>query len=210
MDTRLPINEIFYSIQGEGYYTGTSAVFIRLAGCNLKCSWCDTDHTVQASATPAEIKAMAEIVADRPIDQDVLIVITGGEPTIHPALGKLCECLQDLLPRTIAIETNGTGSNMLRCLKSAGVVNWITVSPKPSVLITETHIDGIRDADEIKIVFDGAVNPHKFEPFIVDKMNEGLAFIQPCSENYRPAVEFVKKNPGWRLSVQTQKVIGVR
>ncbi len=196
-----PVNEIFYSIQGEGYHAGKPAVFIRLAGCNLKCTWCDTDHSKKVEMTGDDIVCEVLKFPDCP-----LIVITGGEPTIHP-LEDLLVILELRTNSIIAIETNGTGTTQLQCLRAKGLVDWITLSPKLNCCYVETDI---RVATELKVVFDGIIDPNVFEKYAGNKLERGLCYIQPCSEDYKPAVDFVLKHPQWRLSVQVQKVIGVR
>ena len=109
------INEIFYSLQGEGYYTGTPAVFLRMSGCNLKCGFCDTSHE---SHTVMTIDEIIDAVTDFPARH---IVITGGEPTLQ-----LDAALTTRLKEEgfyIQIETNGTHP-------VAPAVDWVTVSPK--------------------------------------------------------------------------------
>ena len=109
------INEIFYSLQGEGYHTGTPAVFIRFSGCNLKCSFCDTQHEAGTLMTDDEI--IAE-VSKYPA---VTVILTGGEPSLW-----IDDALIDRLHEAgkyVCIETNGT-----RPLPES--VDWVTCSPK--------------------------------------------------------------------------------
>jgi len=203
-----PINEIFYSIQCEGYYTGTPAIFIRLAGCNLRCEWCDTDYSEKMKMTPAQIiKVVFNLWKGR---GEPSVILTGGEPTIH----NLMPLLDKLRKKNIfiAIETNGTAdldNNFSECCE-AGLVDWLTVSPKNLKSVTDWMIDS---ASEIKIVFDKKNSPNKYIKkyyLEADSRLVGRLFVQPCSENYRPAVDFVLNHPQWRLSVQIQKIIGVR
>jgi len=110
-------------------------------------------------------------------------------------------------PHTIlAMETNGTSPDAMLQLKcNHQLIDYITLSPKE-----QTHEMAFAFADEVKVVYDGIVDPNTYKHLINIKFRYGLAFIQPCSENYKPAVEFVLNNPEWRLSVQIQKVINVR
>ena len=188
-----PINEIFYSIQGEGFHIGSPAIFIRLAGCNLKCPWCDTDHSKKMEMTEDEIVTPINHYHKIP-----LIVVTGGEPTIHN-LEYLLKELKKQMSAMIAIETNGTNPQTLGGLKELGLIDWVTISPKK-----ETKFSSLKYADEIKVVFDGKINPIDYA------CPESHLFIQPCSEDFRPAVDYVMKNPEWRLSIQIQKIIRVR
>ncbi|MBR4506739.1 MAG: 7-carboxy-7-deazaguanine synthase QueE, partial [Bacteroidales bacterium] len=109
------INEIFYSLQGEGYYSGTPAVFVRLSGCNLQCPFCDTQHGAGTEMSEEEIVDAVKCYPARHV------VITGGEPSLQ-----LTESLVDILHaagKYMAVETNGT-----RPLPAN--VDWITLSPK--------------------------------------------------------------------------------
>jgi len=206
-----PVNEIFYSIQGEGRWAGSPAVFVRLAGCNLDCSWCDTDHTVKEHMTSGQVAtSICEELAKKNYFKNVaplMLVLTGGEPTIHD-LDPLCSKLKGYGFSRIAIETNGTQPSYLQGLKVAGMLDWITFSPKPSYIysIEDLFLLG-HWVDEVKVVLDGEINP---KHFLFSKIKDkGLLYIQACSEDYPPAVEYVLTHPEWKLSVQTQKIIGV-
>jgi len=206
-DTQYPISEIFYSIQGEGFHAGKPAIFIRFAGCNLNCSWCDTNHQAKESLTVDEI-------INRLIDfPKCMVVLTGGEPLIHdlqPLLKKWKAVLLKVGETPfVAVETNGTKSKVLNTLLDEYLINWVTLSPKAGIVI---HSSVLFLADEIKVVYDGKQDPNGYYKTLMnaDEVLEGHLFIQPCSENYQPAVDFVLKNPQWRLSVQTQKIIGVK
>lgn len=206
-DVEFPIVEIFNSIQGEGFFAGRCATFIRLAGCNLKCEFCDTDHSPKMGE-----KSIQNIVDH--IDKisggkkPRLIVVTGGEPTIHEKLDVLFFYLKQVFKAELAIETNGTNPLMLFRLKSLGICDLITVSPKGNDISREM-MDSIIVSDEVKIVFCEGANPNIYRPVMSKHFQHYTAFIQACSENYEPTVEFLKSNPDWRLSVQIQKVIGV-
>jgi len=200
---KYPINEIFRSIQGEGFYTGRVAVFIRFAGCNKSCSFCDTDHTTKLNLTPSEI---IEHMTDAGWKEDDLIVLTGGEPTIHN-LKPVCQKLIDTFAGVeIAIETNGTNPKTLQRLKTAQLLDWITISPKH---IKDASAIWRSVADEIKVVLDPHNPPARYIPFIDNLFDEHCCFIQPCSQDYAPALKYVLEHPQWRLSVQTQKIIDV-
>lgn len=192
------VNEIFYSIQGEGAHSGEAAIFVRLSGCNLKCSFCDTEHQPYQDLTEDEICAE---IAKYPAS---LVVITGGEPTLQlteTLIGKIHE-----LSKTVAIETNGT-----RPVPRG--VDWVTVSPK-SLFVGEIGKPVIKTAQEVKIVLDDL---HTY-----DDPTFGITaahyFVQPCDTSdearnrdiINRCVNFVKENLLWRLSLQTQKILRVR
>lgn len=199
MMNKFAINEIFYSLQGEGYFTGTPAVFIRFAGCNLSCPFCDTDFSKWAKWSLSSIREYMEHLPIVP----PLVVLTGGEPSLQ-VTQELCDLLHRFFP-TIAMETNGT-----RPEKIPAGVDFVTVSPKDD--FTEA-ICKIKEAGEVKVVFDGVHNPAKWQ-FI----KAGYYYIQPCDtgepernqEIIKKAVEYVKMNPLWRLSLQTQKILSIQ
>lgn len=192
------VNEIFYSIQGEGAHSGEAAIFVRLSGCNLKCSFCDTEHQPYQDLTEDEICAE---IAKYPAS---LVVITGGEPTLQ-LTETLIEKIHEL-SKTVAIETNGT-----RPVPRG--VDWVTVSPK-ALFVGEIGKPVIKTAQEVKIVLDDL---HTY-----DDPTFGIVaahyFVQPCNTSdearnrdiINRCVNFVKQNPQWRLSLQTQKILRVR
>ncbi len=191
------VNEIFYSLQGEGFNTGTPAVFIRFSGCNLQCPFCDTQHQDGKEMTEGEIiEEVSRYKAN-------LVVVTGGEPALQ-----LTESLVEILHflgKTVAVETNGT-------VELPKNVDWITLSPKDAFL-GEKATPVLREADELKVVFDGE-NELKF----YGNINVKHRFLQPCDtgdaeknkEIIKKTIEFCKENPEWRLSLQTHKILNIR
>ena len=132
------INEIFYSLQGEGYFTGTPAVFLRFSGCNLKCGFCDTRHEEFTLMSPADIIGNVSKFPSRHI------VVTGGEPSLQ-----LDSLLIDMLHEEgffIQIETNGTK-------RLPEGIDWVTCSPKSDA---KGNCDvKLRHIDELKVVYEG-------------------------------------------------------
>lgn len=192
------VNEMFYSIQGEGYHTGTPAVFVRLSGCNLKCAFCDTKHQQGKEITEEDI---VSFVCQYPCS---LVVITGGEPSLQ-----LTESLIDKLHKHgkfVAVETNGTKELPKN-------VDWITVSPK-ELYVGKIGKVVLKHADEVKVVFD--VNTKIEDPtfgimadhYYVQPCDTG--FIKPNQENINFCINFVKNNPLWKISLQTQKILNVQ
>lgn len=190
------VNEIFYSLQGEGYYTGVPAVFVRLTGCNLRCPFCDTDFDKGKEMSEEEIVAEVRKFPARHI------VITGGEPTFQ-----LNERLTTLLHEAgmfIQIETNGT-----HALDEGVKIDWITCSPKskPSKL-------RIQRIDELKVIYQG--KEQDLTPYETLEAKEFR--LQPCdtgneAHNQRileETIHYVLQHPQWKLSLQTQKIIHVR
>lgn len=190
------VNEIFYSLQGEGYHTGTPATFVRFSGCNLKCPFCDTDFKLSEEMSDEDI---VDAVKDNPSD---FVVITGGEPALQ-LTSSLVDKLHDA-GKYVAVETNGT-------IKLPLNVDWITVSPKKPYLGNVAELAYNR-ADEVKVVFDsihdvddyGIIASHYYlQPCDTGREEENKEIISKC-------VEFIKKNPKWKLSLQTQKILNVR
>ena len=178
------INEIFYSLQGEGFYTGTAAIFIRFSGCNLKCDFCDTLHE------SGEFLSDEEILQKISLFESKHIVLTGGEPSLwidEEFVGKLKSA-----GYYVQIETNGTHPIPQN-------VDWITCSPKDAPL-------AIKKANELQEVFTSQPFVDKFTNF-----NSQHRFLQPLScGNTAEVVDYILKHPQWRMSLQTHKLINIQ
>jgi organic radical activating enzyme len=189
----IQLSEIFYSIQGEGLWTGTPAVFVRLAGCNLACDFCDTDYSTKFFATVEQVVAMVrEAGGDCP-----MIVLTGGEPLAQADTPALIEALrQD--GRRVHVESNGT------IFTDLPEDVWLCVSPKERV---DPRM--ARRADEAKLIVDQRV-PEEHLPLFTKKPT---ILLQPEGNkpaNVAIALEYAKAHPRrFRLSLQTHKFIGV-
>jgi len=190
----LGLAELFYSVQGEGAWTGTPAVFVRLAGCNLACTFCDTDYALRFIASVAEIVAQVrEIGGDCP-----MVVLTGGEPLAQAETPALIAALR-ADGRRVHIETNGTIDVAL----PPDV--WLTVSPKERL-----HPAMAARADEAKLIVDGRV-PAEWVDAFPDTTPIALQPEGNKPANVELAVAAAKRHPArFRLSLQTQKFIGVR
>lgn len=191
------INEIFYSLQGEGFFTGTPAIFLRFAGCNLHCPFCDTQHHSSHSMTEEEIvKAVSSYPARH-------VVITGGEPSLQ-VIPSLIDKLHQA-GKFIAIETNGTHSLPAN-------IDWVTLSPKDRFVKGGDIV--LKKCHELKVVFqNNEVEPPTY-PFITALHR----FMQPCdtgnpdlnAHTLRSCLSWILKHPEWRLSLQTHKMLGIR
>ncbi len=198
---KYPVAEIFTSIQGEGFYTGQPANFIRLAGCNLQCEFCDTDHTVKEELEPPEITARFNPSVD-------FVILTGGEPLRF----NLTDLLIHLSNKDyfIAVETNGTINTVFK-----QYFHWISCSPKRTEFASNNPSYALDYADEVKWL----VPMWEYE-----EINWGMShnhFLQPINhksginnENLDRCLEMLynHKHPSrsLRLSLQLHKVIGVR
>lgn len=189
----MKINEIFYSLQGEGRFTGAAAVFVRFAGCNLQCGFCDTKHQPYKEYSEEEIlREIAKYPAKR-------VILTGGEPTLQ-----ITKSFIDLLHQNgykVNLETNGT-----RPLPTEEI-DWVVCSPKGEPL-------ELQRIDELKVVFHGITQNMK--PYETIQATD--YYIQPCDTKDRlhnkriieDALTFIKLNPKWKLSLQTQKILDIR
>ena len=182
------VNEIFYSLQGEGYHTGTPAVFVRFSGCNLKCPFCDTQHEDGILMSDDEIVAQVESYPAR------MVILTGGEPSLWIALW-IDRALVDRLHqsgRYVCIETNGTHA-------LPDNIDWVTCSPKAGGRLA------IDRMDEVKVVYQG----QELDGY--ERLQADHFFLQPCSgSNIPETVACVMSHPRWRLSLQTHKLIDIR
>ena len=200
---KYPVVEIFDSVQGEGFHLGKPVTFIRLGGCNLQCPWCDTDFT------KFEEMSVSDILAK--VGQDI-VVLTGGEPTIH----NLTELLQGLLfkGKYVCMETNGTNS----IEEYVGLIDWVTCSPKPGSQY-QIHADAIEYIDEIKYVVDGSFELDCISEAVLERFihnNHGYIWLQPeafsLEKSVEKAMNLVLHNSklGLRLGIQAHKFWEVR
>ena len=177
------INEIFYSLQGEGFHTGTPAVFIRFSGCNLRCPFCDTRHE---EGTLMSDEQLIEALAAYPCR---MVILTGGEPSLW-----IDEALIERLHQAgkyICIETNGTHP-------LPNGIDWVTCSPKEGAPVVLTHID------EVKVVYVG----QPLAPYAA--LPAQHHFLQPCSgQKTDEVVRHILTHPEWRLSLQTHTPIHI-
>ena len=193
------INEIFYSLQGEGFHTGTPAVFVRFSGCNLHCAFCDTQHQ---TGTLMSTQAIINEVNKYP--NAPLIVLTGGEPSLFIDEAFVAE-LRIKTCKYITIETNGTRP-------VPDNLDWVTLSPKIGFDGGDAEPCVLKQCDELKLVYLGQ-DLRQYEG-----IKASHRFLQPCfseneserQANMKACVDAVLQNPGWRLSLQTHRILNIR
>jgi 7-carboxy-7-deazaguanine synthase (Cx14CxxC type) len=209
------VKEIFLTLQGEGVQVGRRAVFVRFSGCNLwsgreedraaaECQFCDTDFVgMNADGGRFADAAMLAAAASREWesglergDQDRFVVLTGGEPLLQ--VDDALIAALHAAGFAIAVETNGT-------IAAPAGIDWICVSPKARTEVVQ------RSGNELKLVWpQPGLDPWlledwDFEHFLVQPMDGPSA-----KDNRLAAIEFVLGHPGWRLSLQTHKLSGLR
>lgn len=187
----LQINEIFYSIEGEGMRVGQPTTFVRLAKCNLRCRFCDTEFDRFVERSVDDIAAEVE---RHPAEW---VCLTGGEP-LGQNMGDLCQALVARGYR-IHIETNGTIS------PDPSLYDWIehwTVSPKCFPVV-----EGFGRIDELKYVVGKSFKEERVEEHLA-----GCIYLQPESSNpeyVQRSLEILKRHPRWRLSSRVHKTLGL-
>jgi len=198
MSQMYPVVEIFHSVQGEGFHSGIPHIFIRFGNCNLRCEWCDTDFlTYEERTLDSIVKEVLSYNCDR-------VIFTGGEPAMQDL-----ETIGGELKKhdiNLSIETNGT-------ILVDPIIDWICVSPKDQ-LYPKASIKQ-RNGNELKVVYCGQ------DLDMYDDLKKGFEhhFIQPCyidsdsveenGKSFQITEKIVKESPGWRLSLQTHKWMGV-
>lgn len=195
----LPIVESFYTLQGEGVYTGQAAYFIRLGGCDVGCVWCDVKESWDASAHPQ--RAIAELVEEASAFPGRIAVITGGEPLMH-GLGPLTAALRQAGFRT-HIETSGAHP-------LSGEWHHVCLSPKK---FKAALPEAFQRADELKVV---VYNTHDLKWAEEQAASVGpdcILYLQPewsKRDTVMPLItEHIKAHPRWRVSLQTHKYLNI-
>lgn len=195
----LPVMETFYTLQGEGFHQGKAAYFIRLAGCDVGCVWCDVKESWDDKKYP--LQSIEEIVSKAKEHPGRLAVITGGEPTLY-----------NLDNLTSALQAEGFGTNIETSGSSplTGTWNWICLSPKkfkpplPEIL---------KKANELKIIVFNRSDFGWAEKYAAEVSDSCKLYLQPewgKAEEITPSIiDYIKQNPKWELSLQIHKYINV-
>ena len=205
------IKEIYFTQQGEGSNTGRDFVFVRFSGCNLWsgkeknrksaiCQFCDTDFygTDGINGGVYSAKQLIEKIKSLWVSRDnnIAVVLTGGEPLLQVNDELVAALKQEQI--YIAVETNGT-------LDAPDHIDWICMSPKANTEIK------LKKGHEIKVIFpQESLDPEKFSLFDFSEF-----YLQPMDsnkyqENLNATITYCQKNPKWKLSLQTHKILGIR
>lgn len=197
--TVYPVMESFYTIQGEGFYQGHAAYFVRLGGCDVGCVWCDVKESWDASKHPHQ--EVSDIVERAAVNPGRMVVITGGEPLLH-----------DCGPITKAFKEQGFQTNIETSGSSplSGEWDWICLSPKkfkaplPEIL---------GKANELKVVIFNKSDFQWAEDHAARVSPDCKLYLQPewekASQMMPLIIEYVKQNPKWEISIQIHKYINV-
>ncbi len=196
----LPVMEAFYTLQGEGFYQGRAAYFIRLGGCDVGCHWCDVKDSWDVNAHPQQ--AIESIVREAAQHEGKLVVVTGGEPLMHP-LDELTTALHAAGLQT-NIETSGV------CQEVSGAWDWICFSPKkfkkPNPAIYPI-------AHELKVVIYNQSDFEWAEEHAAQVGEHCILYLQPewsRMEQMLPLIiDYIKANPKWRVSLQVHKFMNI-
>ena len=196
---QLPVVEEFFSLQGEGFQTGKAAYFIRLGGCDIGCNWCDSRFSWNPDIHPViETKTIIDRVKQSGADS---VVITGGEPLMWN-LDILCNGLKKNNISTF-LETSGA-------YPLTGKWDWICLSPKKNM---PPVIENCKVADELKVIIQDKSDFEWAEKYNSMVSNTCKLFLQPEWSRFddiiADIVDYVKKNPNWRISLQVHKYMHI-
>ena len=199
MSSELPIMEAFYTIQGEGAFSGQAAYFVRVGGCDVGCVWCDVKESWDAGEHPT--RTVQDIVEDAGKHQARMAVITGGEPLMYD-MAPLTRALAEAGFR-VHLETSGA-------YPITGDWHWVCLSPKKF----KAPVEGVHEkADELKVI---VANKHDLQwaQEHAEQVNDSCrCFLQPewsKAERMMPLIiDFVKENPRWEVSLQTHKFMNI-
>lgn len=195
----LPVMEMFYSVQGEGYNTGKPAAFVRIGGCDVGCHWCDVKEAWDASVHPlTNTDHIVDYLSGFPAKS---VVVTGGEPLSYN-LEPLCKGLKD---RGVSIFIETCGAYPL-----SGSFDWICLSPKKNI---DPRPDMLQMADELKVIIHDASDLQWADQNARLVRESCLLYLQPEWSKYNEMlpqiVEYVKEHPKWMISLQAHKFMNI-
>jgi organic radical activating enzyme len=199
LPNHLPIVETFHSVQGEGAWMGSNAFFIRLAGCDVGCPWCDTKVSWNAKRHPQI--AIADLVKEAVKAQPAMVVITGGEPLMHD----LSELTRSLKSQNMRVHLETSGSHPF-----SGSFDWVTFSPKQ---FKHPHASIYEQVSELKVVVHDQSDLTWAEQNAAKVAPHVFKYLQAEWETFSSkdlVMQYVLSHADWRISVQTHKLLGVR
>ena len=190
------INEIFYSVEGEGFFSGCPAVFVRFAGCTMHCTWCDTKYAqkINFNLTPSQV---LKKIASYPCKT---VVLTGGEPTERD----LTPLLKLLKKNKYQIHLETNGSNLI----DTKLIDFCTVSPKAYI-----NAKMLKKANAVKYITDTKTTLKEIESLHTGLSKKTLFYLQPknnSKENIKQCLKLIKQKPNLRLSVQLHKFLNIK
>lgn len=193
----LKLNDVFWTFQGEGFYAGKRALFIRMPFCNLSCSWCDTEYNSFKNWTEEDFIDYVKT------EKAKFAVITGGEPMMNKTVPRIIEILKSM-DFTIACESNGT-------FPIFEGIDFPTISPKYGAK-WEVHPHAFANAKEFKYVVDAQFN---FETLERHDVNDGRRYsLSPEFNDQVVQLEritnYIKENPKWQLNLQSHKYVNIK
>ena len=195
----LPVMEMFYSLQGEGYHTGKAAFFIRIGGCDVGCNWCDVKESWNANCHP--VISINKIISELKKTPASTVVITGGEPFLYNL-----NTLTGYLKKNkyyIHIETSGT-------VEPSGFIDWICLSPKQKHKPLPFYL---KNAHELKVIINNDKDFHWAEQNARKVNTNCKLFLQAewsVEKKTLPIIiDYIKKNTQWALSLQTHKYLNI-
>ncbi|MEZ4913260.1 MAG: 7-carboxy-7-deazaguanine synthase QueE [Chitinophagales bacterium] len=196
----LPVMEIFYSLQGEGYHQGKSATFIRLAGCSIGCVWCDVKESWKTDDYP--LQTVSDIINEIKSFPSRLVIITGGEPLMY-----------NLTPLTQILKENGFQVHLETsgAFPLSGIWDWICVSPKKFKSVLPEILP---QAHELKVVVYHPSDITWANSFLPSVNAQCKLYLQPEWSKHQHIekllVAHIQENPQWRLSLQVHKYLNIR
>jgi len=195
----LPIMEEFYTIQGEGFHSGRAAYFIRIAGCDVGCVWCDVKESWTAG--DHQLMSLDTLVNNVQVSGSDFCVITGGEPCMYDLTDLTAKLKENNIE--IAIETSG-------CYELKGQIDWYCFSPKKFKSPVE---DAYIKANELKVVISHPSDFDWAEGHAAKVSKDCKLYLQTewsKRERFLPLIiEFVKNHPKWKISLQTHKIMNI-
>jgi len=190
------VNEIFYSLEGEGFFSGVAAIFIRLAGCTMGCPWCDTKYAQKTNYNLTAEQILKKIA----VYPCKTVVLTGGEPTEQ----NLTALLKLLKQNKYQIHLETNGANLI----DTKLFDFCTVSPKAYV-----NAKMLKKADAVKYITDTKTTLAEIESLEEKTSKKTLFYLQPknnSKENIKQCLKLIKQKSNLRLSVQLHKFLNIK